>query len=475
MKMGIGISLTRQNLLGVSVPAPVEGFAVEGTGEEPVITVAAGNVTVTINSGTYAGTYTTDVDGATLTVANVEAAPVAIVRPVVSGTTAEGDTLTITRGLWLYDGPDLGDQTWQAERDNVAISGATALTYVIVSADLGTDFTVVESYGGQTVESVATSIPGVTVPAQMAAPSLVVDSATQITATKAADPGDGGSAITSYDLRYSTDQATWTESIGFTSPLAVTGLTASTLYYIQTRAVNGVGAGAWSASASATTDAAPSFVPTDLADLFAWYDFTDTSSLYTDAARTTNVATDGDLVRGVLDKSGNGWHMGNASGGNTWDATNGQVQVSGAETATRYTTDASPTGLPATLEFYAGLKTSDSQFIFFYVTASGFFGVLDGSGSSADQGFGNPVYSADGVDIGDTRVDLLNDWSTGAGVVAGVRDVDASGLPGHLWKFFSYTSGFAYDGDVTHIVVTEPLTVSERSDLQTYLQARTPV
>ena len=42
---------------------------------------------------------------------------------------------------------------------------------------------------------------------------------------------------------------------GIADPQAVTGLTASTLYNVQTRAVNAVGAGAWSASGSATTDA----------------------------------------------------------------------------------------------------------------------------------------------------------------------------------------------------------------------------
>jgi len=95
-------------------------------------------------------------------------------------------------------------------------------------------------------------------PGQMAAPTLVVDSDTQITATLAADPADGGSPIASYDLRYSTDEATWTDVIGVTSPHVITGLAASTLYYVQTRAVNAVGAGAWSASATATTDAAAS-------------------------------------------------------------------------------------------------------------------------------------------------------------------------------------------------------------------------
>lgn len=73
---------------------------------------------------------------------------------------------------------------------------------------------------------------------------------------RAAAPADGGSPITSYDLRWSTDQATWTTQTGIADPQTVSGLAASTTYYVQTRAVNAVGAGAWSPSGSAATQAA---------------------------------------------------------------------------------------------------------------------------------------------------------------------------------------------------------------------------
>lgn len=90
-----------------------------------------------------------------------------------------------------------------------------------------------------------------TVPAQMSAPTLV-STATRITITKAADPSNGGSAITSYDYRYSTDVGTsWTIVTGFTSPAVQTGFVpGATGMLVQERAVNAVGAGAWSTSAS---------------------------------------------------------------------------------------------------------------------------------------------------------------------------------------------------------------------------------
>jgi len=95
------------------------------------------------------------------------------------------------------------------------------------------------------------------VPAQASAPTLSV-SGTTITVTMAANPADNGEAITSEDIRYSTDEATWTVIDAATDPYDITGLDATTLYYVQTRAVNINGEGEWSASATETTGAAPS-------------------------------------------------------------------------------------------------------------------------------------------------------------------------------------------------------------------------
>jgi hypothetical protein len=56
-----------------------------------------------------------------------------------------------------------------------------------------------------------------------------------------------------------------------------------------------------------SAEAAPSFDPSDLSPL-AWYDFSDSSLLFTDAG-STNVSSDGDAIYQANDKSGNTQHL----------------------------------------------------------------------------------------------------------------------------------------------------------------------
>lgn len=97
-----------------------------------------------------------------------------------------------------------------------------------------------------------------TAPTKMSAPIVTSAGASSVGVDLAAAPNDGGSTITSYDLRYSTDRTNWTVVSDVSDPEIVSGLTADTLYYIQTRAVNAVDGDPdnWSAFGNVTTDAA---------------------------------------------------------------------------------------------------------------------------------------------------------------------------------------------------------------------------
>lgn len=65
-------------------------------------------------------------------------APVNTVLPAISGATTVGSTLTTTNGTWTGTGISY---TYQWKRNGTNISGATASTYVLVTADAGTTIT----------------------------------------------------------------------------------------------------------------------------------------------------------------------------------------------------------------------------------------------------------------------------------------------------------------------------------------------
>ncbi|MGI9257061.1 MAG: fibronectin type III domain-containing protein, partial [Salinispira sp.] len=90
-----------------------------------------------------------------------------------------------------------------------------------------------------------------TVPGTMAAPTLEVGNEQLIAAWTA--PNNGGSPITAYELQYRTGDEAWTEitsGIGTNTDHSITGLTKAAEYDVQVRAVNAIGAGDWSESAT---------------------------------------------------------------------------------------------------------------------------------------------------------------------------------------------------------------------------------
>ena len=118
--------------------------------------------------------------------------------------------------------------------------------------------------GGWSATGSATTY-GAVAPARMGAPTLSVLGRLSLSAAWTA-PANGGGAITSYDLRYRTGTGGWTIITGVSTGAEISGLTQSTAYQVQVRAVNAGGPGQWSPSATATT-AAPGepAAPTNLA------------------------------------------------------------------------------------------------------------------------------------------------------------------------------------------------------------------
>ncbi len=101
--------------------------------------------------------------------ANATPAPANSTLPVITGTAQEGQTLTLTRGTYTNT-PTSFTQQWK--RGGVAISGATAMIYVLVAADVGTTITVTETATNAGGSASSTSAATATVTSNPYGPEL---------------------------------------------------------------------------------------------------------------------------------------------------------------------------------------------------------------------------------------------------------------------------------------------------------------
>ena len=154
------------------------------------------------------------------------------------------------------DAADKADGNWTVET-SVWTTGAGALESTLSGLANGTSYDVqakaVNAIGNGAWSATVTATPA-TVPD---APTIAYAQAGsgRITITSFSPASDGGSDITSYDLRYirsdsdDSDDANWTLREDFArtaSSYRITGLTNGVAYHVQVRAVNAAGDGAWS-------------------------------------------------------------------------------------------------------------------------------------------------------------------------------------------------------------------------------------
>jgi titin len=125
---------------------------------------------------------------------------------------------------------------------------------------------------------------------------------------------DGGAAITKY--QYSTnDGANWTDAVGTSSPITISGLTNGTTYSIKLRAANVIGDGAPSDAVSVTpavVDAA-SWTARDASEANAWISVTYGNGVF------VAVAANGSQ-RVMTSSDGETWTARNAAEANPWSS-----------------------------------------------------------------------------------------------------------------------------------------------------------
>ena len=196
--------------------------------------------------GGYTGPGTDRVlNSGALEPATVPAAPTSLVATPGNGSASiaftAGDSGGAAITKYQYSTNDGG--TWSD-----AASGTTSPVFINGLTN-GTSYSIklraYNSVGGGAA-STAVSVTPSTVPS---APSSLVANPGDGSASIAFTPGsDGGAAITKY--QYKVGAGAWTDAVGTTSPITITGLTNYVTSSVKIRAVNVAGAGAASAAVS---------------------------------------------------------------------------------------------------------------------------------------------------------------------------------------------------------------------------------
>jgi hypothetical protein len=310
------------------------------------------------------------------------------VAPTISGSTAVGSILTSAAGTWLgFPTPTL---TRQWRRNGVAISGATGLTYTLGIADSGADITCavtgVNPLNSVTVVSNTITAQVVTVPAAFGVDDwtplgFLPDSASIELFNL---PDNGGLPLTSIQYRRNSSSVVALDG----TTVGNYPITAEDGDTFEVRAVNELGAGAWSSVKTIVFVELPPSLFTNN-EPGAWYDPSDLSTLFQDRAGSTPVTAPGQsvgmrldksqgleygpelVVNGTFDSDTTGW----APSAAALSVVSGQLAVSPNDALTRFASQSIATVTGKTYEISFNYNQSTAANVVYYV------GTTQGSGN----------------------------------------------------------------------------------------------
>lgn len=227
---------------------------------------------------------------------------------------------------------------------------------------------------------------------------------------------------------------------------------------------------------SVTNNVSGSWEPTDLGSkLIAWWDFSDSSVLWTTTGRVANV-TDTDTIAYVDDKSGRGNDLeysaiNSSTGGPEWSSS-GYATYADQELLSCL----SMSDLTSDMAVFSKINTTDQlgQLVG-STTNADHLGIWQSSGSGPNNNVGSPTFELDGASISSSsRQDLLNsgleDGTDRVFAAFGANFTGAGAWGTRFSPICGEGGSIMYVGRLHQfIVTTNDLTSGELADLETFL------
>lgn len=436
------------------------------------MTVNDGPFSLTVSAPSiYAGVYNHDTS-------EFAGGPIVAMAVRLAPASAIGDPITIVPALKLVR----GDKPITASSLQIRRGATDRTPGPVVVADQGQSLTVVETVtnadGTRISVSAAMEIPAAsTAPVVQAAPEIT--GTPKVGQTLAVSDGTwAGTAPISFTRQWRAAGAAISGAAGATyRPVA--GDVGKVITCMITAANGTVPDGtATSAPTEAVTANVGGYTPTSLGTkLIGAYDFRTFDGLRADTDGTGAITTAGKAAKHFRDIGPRGNHF-SALG----DGTPGNLLSAAGETAWNnglFIPAAPMTGIVEGMEIYSVIdNNADTRWSLLGSNGADYFiGLTENTTPGPNRGFTGAIFTTGAAVLTVAqRADLHAAWSIPTGyVVAGARNI--IGLPGNIATGLlplAYTGGsVGTSGSVRYIVMTQPLTTSERTDLIAFLETLT--